>query len=626
MRSLTKVQDRTLFLPFRPNVMITYYDQTQFQRLGVTPPQTWEQLLEVAGRLKENGQHLELQGASGAPSATQLYEFLLQAGGDPFALDSPQSMQALKFLDQLAPSLEDRTAEAKFDTVNRDLVRGDAALAPNCTYGVREVVIEEGKRDVAVHPGWAGPAGPAHVLGGDVLAIPKDSERSKPALKLAHHLLSQPVQATLANELFWPSMRTDAYQTVQPALRAYWDAINEAMTYATPRPTIECWHDVEKVLSKAWNSIVVARESPGELVQHWAAEVRDICQPKQAPAPVPGPTAESLPLEDSPYVRPDFQPFGAPTPDYITAGSDGNLWFTGSGFDDDGDPTGAFIGRITPGGEVARFEDPNGAISQPEVITAGWDGNLWFTSHGNDRIGRITPTGEITTFADRRIKAPEGITAGPDGNLWFTSYENDRIGRITPSGEISMLTSEGEIGGPDNIVAGPDGSLWFAGYDDNSIGRVTPTGEVKTFEDSNRRIEELQDITAGPDGNVWFTGHEPDEDDEPTDGFIGRITPRGDITIFETPDEIAGPEDITAGPDGNLWFASYFEDRIGRVTPDGEITVVKDRKIAGPEDITVGPDENLWFTNYDDKTIGRITPGGEITTFPATVGPGAGRR
>jgi trehalose transport system substrate-binding protein len=615
MRSLSQFEDRTLFLPFRPNVMITYYDQAQFQRLGVAPPQAWDQLLDVAARLKENGEHLELHGASGAPSATQLYEFLLQAGGDPFALDSPQSMQALKFLEQLAPALDGDTEKAKFDTVNDDLVGGETALAPNWTFGVREVVVEAGKRDVAVHPGWAGPAGPAHVLGGDVLAIPRGSERRKPALELAEYLLSQPVQATLANELFWPSMRTDAYQSVQPELRPYWDAITEAMTNAAPRPAVACWHDVEKVLSKAWNAIVVQRESPGELAQHWAAEVRDVCERQQATVPVPGPPAES-PLEDDPYVRPDFQPFGAPSPDYITAGPDGNLWFTGYGFDEDGDPTDGFIGRITPGGEVARFEDPNGGISQPDVITAGPDGNLWFTSLENNSIGRITPAGEITTFEDTRIRAPEGIAAGPDANVWFTSYENDRIGRITPSGEITLLTPDGEIGGPDNIIAGADGNLWFAAYDDDSIGRITPNGEVTTFDDPDGKIKELEDITAGPDGNVWFTGHDYDENDEPTDGYIGRITASGDITIFDAPNEIAGPEDITAGPDGNLWFTSYDEDRIGRVTSSGEITVVRDRKIAGPEDITAGPDGNLWFTNFDDQTVGRMTPSGEITTYP----------
>ena len=33
--------------------------------------------------------------------------------------------------------------------------------------------------------------------------------------------------------------------------------------------------------------------------------------------------------------------------------------------------------------------------------------------------------------------APAGITAGPDGNLWFTESDASRIGRITPAGVAS---------------------------------------------------------------------------------------------------------------------------------------------------------------------------------------------
>ncbi len=62
-------------------------------------------------------------------------------------------------------------------------------------------------------------------------------------------------------------------------------------------------------------------------------------------------------------------------------------------------------------GEIVTFTDPN--ISGPYWITAGPDGNLWFTSISNSRIGRITPGGAITTFTDPNIYSPEGIVAGP---------------------------------------------------------------------------------------------------------------------------------------------------------------------------------------------------------------------
>ncbi len=52
-------------------------------------------------------------------------------------------------------------------------------------------------------------------------------------------------------------------------------------------------------------------------------------------------------------------------------------------------------------------------------------------------IGRITTKGKITEFPlPTRCESPLGcepfgITAGPDGNLWFTESSGNKIWRIT---------------------------------------------------------------------------------------------------------------------------------------------------------------------------------------------------
>lgn len=61
---------------------------------------------------------------------------------------------------------------------------------------------------------------------------------------------------------------------------------------------------------------------------------------------------------------------------------------------------------------------------------------------------------------------PQGITAGPDGNLWFT--EGNKIGRMTPTGTITEFPN-----GAGAITAGPDGNLWFAETNASQIGRIT---------------------------------------------------------------------------------------------------------------------------------------------------------
>jgi hypothetical protein len=69
--------------------------------------------------------------------------------------------------------------------------------------------------------------------------------------------------------------------------------------------------------------------------------------------------------------------------------------------------------------------------------------------------------------------AADAITAGPDGNVWFTERNGDKIGRITPDGTVTDWPVPTEHGGPLGIVAGPDGNIWFAEKDRSQIGRLT---------------------------------------------------------------------------------------------------------------------------------------------------------
>jgi streptogramin lyase len=43
----------------------------------------------------------------------------------------------------------------------------------------------------------------------------------------------------------------------------------------------------------------------------------------------------------------------------------------------------------------------------------------------------VVPVGTITEYGGS-LSAPYGITAGPDGNLWFTEFNNGKIGKIVP--------------------------------------------------------------------------------------------------------------------------------------------------------------------------------------------------
>ena len=213
-------------------------------------------------------------------------------------------------------------------------------------------------------------------------------------------------------------------------------------------------------------------------------------------------------------------------PDDIVTGSDGNLWFDNGCAINGGAMS---IGQITTSGVVTIYPLPN--VEGQFDLTVGPDGALWFTSAGHVAgtgsdehwadpfVGRVSTSGALSTYPIPSM-FPGDITAGPDGNLWFTG--NDSIVRMTTSGAVTVFTGP-DITGPFAISSGPDGALWFTNYSSpgdawfanygGSVGRITTSGNVTLY--TSPGIYVPFDITAGPDGAMWFVNSANDS--------IGRI-------------------------------------------------------------------------------------------------------
>jgi streptogramin lyase len=111
----------------------------------------------------------------------------------------------------------------------------------------------------------------------------------------------------------------------------------------------------------------------------------------------------------------------------IVAGPDGRMWFTA--IDN--------IGAITMSGSVTEYVlvPPADLGSKTNFAITQSLGDVWFTEQASNAIGRITPAGTATDFiVPTTNSGPTGITAGPDGNPWFTesSQDGDKIGTLRP--------------------------------------------------------------------------------------------------------------------------------------------------------------------------------------------------
>ena len=118
----------------------------------------------------------------------------------------------------------------------------------------------------------------------------------------------------------------------------------------------------------------------------------------------------------------------------ITAGPDGNLWFTES------TATGS-------GGSRPPASSPSSAPASPPARTSTTSRPAPTATSGSpnqrrpDRADHDRRRRHRVQRRHHRRREPDGIAAGPDGNLWFTEIDGNRIGRITPTGVVTEFSA-----------------------------------------------------------------------------------------------------------------------------------------------------------------------------------------
>ncbi|HEY6236381.1 MAG TPA: hypothetical protein VIW69_14880 [Candidatus Elarobacter sp.] len=299
--------------------------------------------------------------------------------------------------------------------------------------------------------------------------------------------------------------------------------------------------------------------------------------------------------------KPTFYQFSIPVsankPQYIAAGSDGNMWFT--------ENPGNAIARITPAGVVTEFAIPTANTAANHIIGAS-DGNLWFTESanapppGSDKIAKSTTSGSITEFstlfAPPPHDSPFGLVDRLDGNIWYVGNGSSRVGRVSYNGSLAAETSiPTASSGPWGIATSPDNLLYYTESNTDKIGRIndvfSPQSEITLTAGTIPH-----DIVRGPDGNLWFT--------EFGRGNIGRVSPNSFSVTGEFPTltPLAGPDGITVGQDGALWFTEpggpgdLPQDKVGRITTGGTVVEFTSPVTGlGLKGIATAPDGSLWF-------------------------------
>jgi virginiamycin B lyase len=107
------------------------------------------------------------------------------------------------------------------------------------------------------------------------------------------------------------------------------------------------------------------------------------------------------------------------------------------------------------------------------------------------------------------------------------------------------------------MVTHPDGSIWFVETSTNALGRIDRDGNI-TEHPVPTPNSSLRGVTVGRDGNLWYTANAANK--------IGCMTPTGDVLgEFPIPTAASGARCIAAMSDGRLFFTQWDAGLIGEV-------------------------------------------------------------
>ena len=296
------------------------------------------------------------------------------------------------------------------------------------------------------------------------------------------------------------------------------------------------------------------------------------------------------------------------SPSSVALDSGGNLYVAAN----------SVIRKITPEGMVSTlagdgnfgYVDGPAASAEfqiPRGLLALASGDLLLVDGGANVVRKVAPDGTVSTLAG---SAKTGLVNGPaatarfngiydlaldtSGNLLITDFNNAVIRQMSPAGMVSTYAGTGSHGKTDgslttasfNHPAGlafdSQGNLFVVDQGNHNIRKITPAGEVTTFAGS-------------------------------ATGSSGYLDGAGTAALFNA------PEGICIDKTDTLLVADVLNNRIRKITPDGQVSTLAGEGTSGfvdgppllskftfPYDLTISDNGILYIADYINNSI-RLT-------------------
>jgi sugar lactone lactonase YvrE len=202
----------------------------------------------------------------------------------------------------------------------------------------------------------------------------------------------------------------------------------------------------------------------------------------------------------------------------------------------------------------------------------------------------------VTTILDAPTQVDDALFRDPAGNLYGSHYMGSAVYRVAPDGGVTTFV--GGLNTPNGIAMNGLGQFFVADNNGNRIYHVANDGtSIDTFD----VINPSGLLKASDSDTILFTQYLPDK--------LGKLAPDGTITIAFEGAPLNGPVGLAHTDDGTLYVANYTDRKIHRVV-GGTLEYVA--TVPGPSSgvlgfITAGGG-TLYGTSWNSHAIYAIEP------------------
>jgi len=275
-----------------------------------------------------------------------------------------------------------------------------------------------------------------------------------------------------------------------------------------------------------------------------------------------------------------------------------------------GSGTGA---SVDGSGSAAQFYRPLGVALSPDEKT------LYVVDSSGNKIRKVTlASQEVATlagsgtygFADgvgaaARFSSPSGIAVDKSGAIFVADCNNQRIRKILPDGTVSTYAGSGSYGFQDGSAA--TARFWCP-----SGIAVDDTGAVYVADSNNHRVRKIS-----VEGNVTTVAGA---------GTAGYANGAALSALLNR------PKGLVVDKSGNVYISDSSNNRIRKLSADGQVTTVvgdgtagnidgigEAARISSPQSLTIDASGSIIFAS--SNFIRMFTPStGAVTTILSAGG------